>query len=140
MYGGVDFLREVNLGEKPEIGRKVAVVGGGNVAIDVARTAVRLGAEEVCVVYRRSADEMPADPAEVKEAEGEGVKFRYLCAPVEIVGNDGRVAGMSSPTTIAGPRKNGIPITATMRAPTAMTQALPPARPPARPTLPSRVI
>lgn len=94
VYGGVGFLREVNLGEMPEIGRKVAVVGGGNVAIDVARTAVRLGAEEVCVVYRRSADEMPADPAEVKEAEGEGVKFRYLCAPVEIIGNDGKVTGM----------------------------------------------
>ena len=74
VYGGVDFLREVNLGEKPEIGKKCAVIGGGNVAMDVCRTAVRLGAETY-VVYRRSEEEMPADKEEVAEALEEGVKF-----------------------------------------------------------------
>ena len=86
VFTGIDFLREVNLGKTPEIGKKVAVIGGGNVAIDVARTAVRLGADEVTVVYRRGRDEMPADADEVAEAEAEGVKFRFLASPAEITG------------------------------------------------------
>lgn len=81
--GGVDFLREVNSGAKPEIGKKVAVVGGGNVAMDVARTALRLGAE-VTVVYRRKEADMPADPAEVAEAKAEGVKFLFEHVPSEL--------------------------------------------------------
>ncbi|HAJ65444.1 MAG TPA: pyridine nucleotide-disulfide oxidoreductase [Clostridiales bacterium] len=93
VYGGVDFLREVNLGNKPEIGKKCAVIGGGNVAMDVCRTAVRLGAETT-VIYRRSEDEMPADKEEVAEAREEGVKFCFLNAPVEILGNDGKVCGL----------------------------------------------
>ena len=93
VYGGVDFLREVNLGEKPAIGRKVAVIGGGNVAMDVCRTAVRLGAETY-VIYRRSEAEMPADREEVAEARAEGVKFRFLSAPAEILGSDGKVCGL----------------------------------------------
>ena len=93
VYGGVDFLREVNLGNKPEVGRKCAVIGGGNVAMDVCRTAVRLGAETY-VIYRRSEDEMPADKEEVAEAKAEGVKFCFLNAPVEILGNDGKVCGL----------------------------------------------
>ncbi len=87
VFTGIDFLREVNLGKTPEIGKKVAVIGGGNVAIDVARTAVRLGADEVTVVYRRGRDEMPADADEVAEAEAEGVKFRFLASPAEITGS-----------------------------------------------------
>ena len=95
VYGGVDFLREVNLGNKPEIGKKCAVIGGGNVAMDVVRTAVRLGAEEAYIVYRRSEDEMPADKEEVAEAIAEGVKFCYLNAPVEITGTAaGKVNGL----------------------------------------------
>ena len=95
VFGGVDFLREVNLGNKPAIGKSVAVIGGGNVAMDVVRTAARLGAEEAYIVYRRSADEMPADPEEVAEAMEEGVKFRYLNAPVEISGTaSGKVNGL----------------------------------------------
>ena len=90
VFGGIDFLREVNLGSKPEIGAKVAVIGGGNVAMDVCRTAVRLGADEVYVIYRRSQDEMPADKEEVAEAMAEGVKFRFLNAPAEILGENGR--------------------------------------------------
>ena len=93
VYGGVDFLREVNLGSKPEIGKKCAVIGGGNVAMDVCRTAVRLGAETY-VVYRRSEDEMPADKEEVAEAKAEGVKFCFLNAPVEILGEDGKVKAL----------------------------------------------
>ena len=83
---GVDFLRDVNLGKEVSVGKAVAVIGGGNVAIDVARTAVRLGAEDVSIIYRRGRDEMPADAEEVAEAEAEGVKFRFLSTPVEILG------------------------------------------------------
>ena len=93
VFGGVDFLREVNLGKKPKIGKTVAVVGGGNVAMDVARAAVRLGAE-VTVVYRRKEENMPADPDEVKEAKAEGVKFVFEHKPVEIVGKDGKVTAL----------------------------------------------
>ncbi|MBO5543584.1 MAG: FAD-dependent oxidoreductase, partial [Oscillospiraceae bacterium] len=93
VYGGVDFLREVNLGNKPEIGKKCAVIGGGNVAMDVCRTAARLGAETY-VIYRRSEAEMPADKEEIAEAKAEGVKFCFLNAPAEIVGKDGKVCGL----------------------------------------------
>ena len=86
VYTGIDFLRAVNLGEKPELGKHVAVIGGGNVAIDVARSAARLGAESITVVYRRSEDEMPAAEDEVAEAKAEGVKFMFLAAPAEILG------------------------------------------------------
>ena len=94
VLGGVDFLREVNLGNRPDIGKRCAVIGGGNVAMDVCRSAVRLGAEETYVFYRRSEAEMPADPDEVREAMEEGVKFRFLSAPVEIIGADGRVSAI----------------------------------------------
>ena len=93
VYGGVDFLREVNLGGSPEIGKKCAVIGGGNVAMDVCRTAIRLGAETT-VIYRRSEEEMPADKEEIAEAKEEGVKFCFLNAPVEILGTDGKVTGI----------------------------------------------
>ena len=94
VYGAVDFLRQVNLGEKPFVGKKCAVIGGGNVAMDACRTAVRLGAEEVNILYRRSEAEMPADPAEIAEAKEEGVTFRFLSAPAEILGKDGKVSGI----------------------------------------------
>ena len=94
VFGGVEFLREVNLGNKPAIGKRCAVIGGGNVAMDVCRSAVRLGAEETYIIYRRSQDEMPADPEEVKEAMEEGVKFRFLSAPIEIIGRDGKVSAL----------------------------------------------
>ena len=90
---GVDFLRKVNLGEKVEIGKKVAVVGGGDVAIDAARVAVRMGAE-VTILYRRSRLEMPAREEEVEAAESEGVKIEFLVAPVEVLTQDGRVRGV----------------------------------------------
>ena len=91
VYGGVDFLRAVNLGEQPAIGKRCAVIGGGNVAMDVCRTAIRLGAKDTYVIYRRSQAEMPADAEEVAEAMEEGVQFRFLSAPAEILGENGKV-------------------------------------------------
>ncbi|MBR4474720.1 MAG: FAD-dependent oxidoreductase [Oscillospiraceae bacterium] len=93
VYGGVDFLRNINSGLRPVIGKTCAVIGGGNVAMDVCRSAVRLGAKTY-IVYRRTAEEMPADPEEVSEAMSEGVEFRYLNAPVEIVGKNGKVKAL----------------------------------------------
>ncbi len=88
VFTGIEFLRAVNLGQTVELGKSVAVIGAGNVAIDVARTALRLGAEDVTIVYRRGRDEMPAADDEVLEAEEEGVKFRFLSSPVEILGGE----------------------------------------------------
>jgi len=81
---GATFLREVNLGLKPSLGRRVAVVGGGNVAIDAARTATRLGIKKVSILYRRSRAEMPADPKEVEQALEEGIDIIYLVTPTTI--------------------------------------------------------
>jgi NADPH-dependent glutamate synthase beta subunit-like oxidoreductase len=72
----------------------VIVIGGGNSAIDAARTALRVGSEEVHIVYRRTVKEMPANPWEIEEAEKEGVKISYLAAPVQILGENGKVVGM----------------------------------------------
>ncbi len=83
------FLRKVALGEKIDIGETVLVLGGGNSAMDAARTSVRLGAKKVQVVYRRTKNEMPANVWEIEEAEEEGVEFLYLAAPVECQGTDG---------------------------------------------------
>jgi heterodisulfide reductase subunit A-like polyferredoxin len=85
------LLEESNAGRKPRLGDRVVVVGGGNVAMDAARTALRLGAREVTVVYRRSRAEMPASPWEIEEAEEEGINFHYLAAPVSVKG-DGKKA------------------------------------------------
>jgi heterodisulfide reductase subunit A-like polyferredoxin len=83
---GLDFLRQVRLGEAPDlVGKRVVVVGGGNVAMDAARTARRLGAREIRVAYRRGREEMPAHVAEVGDAEMEGVVFEFLVAPVSVV-------------------------------------------------------
>ncbi len=88
---GATFLREVNLGLKPSIGERVAVVGGGNAAIDAARTALRLGAREVKILYRRSRGEMPADPSEVEQAIEEGVEILSLVTPTKIERGDGQL-------------------------------------------------
>ncbi len=91
VWGGIHLLREIALGNKPNIGEKVVVMGGGNTAMDACRSAVRLGAKEVSVVYRRTLDEMPAEKIEIEEAMEEGVTFRFLRNPVEIIGENGKV-------------------------------------------------
>ncbi len=87
------FLREVNLGKRLKIGSRVVVVGGGNAAIDSARVAVRKGAKQISMVYRRSRNEMSASDEEIKAAEEEGVKIIYLATAVKILG-DGNVSGV----------------------------------------------
>ena len=87
----IDFLRDIMLGKHVDVGEKVAVIGGGNSAIDAARTAKRLGAKEVMVLYRRSREEMPALPIEISEAEKDGVKFYFLVAPKQIISENGKV-------------------------------------------------
>lgn len=94
VWGGIDFLREVALGNKPEIGKNVAVCGGGNTAMDACRVAVRLGAENVYVIYRRTKDEMPADPQEILESEEEGVVYKFLTNPIEFTGENGKLNGV----------------------------------------------
>lgn len=85
VIGGIDFLRKVVRNEEIQLGKKVAIVGGGNTAMDACRTAVRLGADEVYNIYRRTKDEMPADMVEIEEAEEEGVIFKNLTNPIEVV-------------------------------------------------------
>ncbi len=96
VLGGTDFLRKVKLGESLDLtGKRVVVVGGGNVAMDTARTARRLGATAVTVAYRRGREEMPAHHVEAADAEKEGVDFALLVAPVEVTGDaDGAVNGL----------------------------------------------
>jgi len=91
---GVDFLREVNLTGKTEVGKNVAIIGGGNVAIDVARSALRLGADKVNIIYRRTRNEMPAWEEEIQAAEDEGSEITYLSAPQEVLTKDGSVVGL----------------------------------------------
>jgi len=90
----LDFLWDANRREKMEVGKEIVVVGGGNVAVDAARTALKLGAKQVTILYRRSRDEMPANPWELREAEAEGVKIEFLAMPKKILGENGRVAGI----------------------------------------------
>lgn len=93
VFQAVPFLRHLNLGHEADIGKRVAVIGGGNSAVDAARCAIRLGAD-VQLVYRRSRLEMPAAAWEVAAAESEGVKLTFLSAPVRVIEKDGRVAGI----------------------------------------------
>lgn len=95
VYGGIDFLRSVIQGNPVPIGEKVAVCGGGNTAMDACRTAVRLGAKEVYVIYRRTEKEMPAEEIEIRESKEEGVIYKFLTNPVEIHEENGKVCGMT---------------------------------------------
>ena len=92
VIGGIDFLRNAALNVSMNIGNRVAVVGGGNTAMDACRTAIRLGAKEVYLLYRRTEAEMPAEEIEIKEAREEGVTFKFLVAPTEIIEENGRAA------------------------------------------------
>ena len=91
VINAVDFLRDVALEKDVKVGKRVTVIGGGNSAIDAARTSKRLGAEKAIVLYRRSREEMPALSSEVEEAEKEGVEFHFLVAPKQIIGENGKV-------------------------------------------------
>ncbi|MBU5462333.1 FAD-dependent oxidoreductase [Lachnoclostridium sp. MSJ-17] len=95
VYGGIDFLRAVIQGNAPAIGEKVAICGGGNTAMDACRTAVRLGAKEVYVIYRRTRNEMPADKLEIDEAEEEGVTYKFLTNPLSFNGENGKLKSVT---------------------------------------------
>jgi formate dehydrogenase beta subunit len=111
---GATFLREVNLGLRPSLGETVAVVGGGNVAMDAARAAVRLGANKVSILYRRSRAEMPAGPEEVEQALEEGVEAMFLVAPTKMKRGNGRLSvtcvKMELGEADAGGRRRPVPI------------------------------
>ena len=93
VLGGIDFLIDVALGNKPKIGQKVLVIGGGNTAVDAARTAVRLGSD-VTMVYRRTEEEMPAEAEEIHDAKEEGVQFIFLAGPVGLKFDGERLTGL----------------------------------------------
>lgn len=94
VYAGVELLRDINLGKKVNLGSRVAVIGGGNVAMDVVRTAWRLGVEKPFIVYRRSIEEMPANEEEIEECHEEGIEIITLTAPVRIIGENGKVKAL----------------------------------------------
>ncbi|AEF95378.1 FAD-dependent pyridine nucleotide-disulfide oxidoreductase [Desulfotomaculum nigrificans CO-1-SRB] len=94
VYSGIQFLREVASRQPIKVGNKVVVIGGGNVAMDAARTSIRLGAKEVTVVYRRTQEQMPANHHEIAQALEEGIKFQMLTAPVGFVGEQGSVTSL----------------------------------------------
>ncbi len=117
VLSGIDFLRDVNLGQKVVLGERVAVIGGGNVAMDAVRTARRLGARGAFIIYRRSVGEMPANEEEIEECREEGLEIRTLTNPIRVIGEQGRVkalecvqmalgepdeSGRRRPTPIAG--------------------------------------
>jgi len=91
---GVAYLRTINLGKKVKLGKKVAVIGGGNTAIDCARTARRSGAKDITIIYRRSIAEMPALAEDVGSAEKEGIKIEFLTAPKRLIAENGKLSGI----------------------------------------------
>jgi formate dehydrogenase beta subunit len=94
-YSGLDYLREINEGRDPyPSGKRVVVVGGGNVAIDCVRSALRFGKDQVHLLYRRSREQMPADETEIRDAEAEQVQFHYLTAPVRVLAENDTVRGV----------------------------------------------
>ncbi|MGE5259175.1 MAG: molybdopterin-dependent oxidoreductase [Hyphomicrobiales bacterium] len=91
VMSGVSFLADVAMGKPVRMGRRVAVIGGGNVAMDAARTGVRLGVQEMSIIYRRSREEMPASHEEIEGAMAEGITFHFLTAPVRVLSGNGTV-------------------------------------------------
>jgi NADPH-dependent glutamate synthase beta subunit-like oxidoreductase/Pyruvate/2-oxoacid:ferredoxin oxidoreductase delta subunit len=103
LWGGIDFLRRINLGEKVKVGRRVVVVGGGNTAIDCARAARRLGGKQVTILYRRSLAEMPALAEDRALAAGEGIEIKILSAPKRLILEKGRISGLECLRMELGP-------------------------------------
>ncbi|HEX74496.1 MAG TPA: NADH-quinone oxidoreductase subunit NuoF [Dehalococcoidia bacterium] len=102
VFDGVPFLRGVNLGKKVTLGNRIAIIGGGNVAFDAARSSLRLGAKEVTIVYRRSRDEIPANKEEISEAEHEGIKLLCLATPSRVSGRNGQIESLECIRTELG--------------------------------------
>ena len=90
-YGGLDYLRQINRGESVKLGKNVAIIGGGNTAMDAARSALRSGAENAFILYRRGLEEMPANAEEIKECQEEGISIKTLIQPLRFIGENGRV-------------------------------------------------
>jgi NADH-quinone oxidoreductase subunit F len=116
LYYGLRFLRDVRLGREVTVGKRVAIIGGGNVALDAARTCLRLGAEEAAIYYRRSRDEMPVSDVEYDEAVDEGVIMNYLISPTRITSDDWKVTGLQCTRMELGApddsgRRRPVPIT-----------------------------
>jgi NADPH-dependent glutamate synthase beta subunit-like oxidoreductase len=110
VYHGLDYLRQARLGEPVALGRRVAVIGGGNVAIDAARSARRLGAEDAFILYRRSLEEMPSRAEEIEECQEEGIRINVLTQPVRLIGKNGRVEAIECIKTRLGePDESGRP-------------------------------
>lgn len=112
---GIEFLRQVNSGERVDLGAKVIIIGGGNTAIDASRTALRLGSAEVSIVYRRSREEMPAIREEIEAALAEGVKLKFLFSPSETFTRNGRYFLKAQKMRLGDPdasgRRKPIPVT-----------------------------
>lgn len=107
VVSGIDFLRAASNAGSGNTGSTVIVVGGGNTAVDAARTALRLGADEVTIMYRRGREEMPANPQEIAEAEAEGVQLRLLCAPTQICEAPGGVLVRAVAMALGKPGPDG---------------------------------
>jgi NADPH-dependent glutamate synthase beta subunit-like oxidoreductase len=115
VFQGVSFLKTFGLGGNVRIGKSVAVIGGGNAAMDAARAALRLGADKVSILYRRTRHEMPAFEEEIEAAIEEGIEIHFLAAPVEIISQKGRTAGLRCIKTRLGEpdssgRRRAVPI------------------------------
>jgi len=102
VLSGIEFLRDIALNKEVTLGQKVAVIGGGNTAIDAARTALRKGAGEVTIMYRRSREEMPANDEEIEQAEAEGIRLHFLAAPVKIIAQNGKVSSIECVKMVLG--------------------------------------
>ena len=100
VYGGLDYLRKVNLGDPLTLGKEVAVIGGGNTAMDAVRSARRLGAENAFILYRRGLEEMPSRPDEIEECREEGIPIHTLTQPVRFIGENGRVRAIECVKTV----------------------------------------
>ncbi len=110
VYSGLDVLKKARSGEKITLGKRIAVIGGGNVALDAVRTARRLGAEESFIIYRRSRDEMPAHKEEIKDCEAEGIQIQTLTYPKRIIGENGKVKAIEClKVTLGEPDASGRP-------------------------------
>ncbi len=109
VISGLEFLKKINMGQEIPVGERVAVIGGGNTAMDVARAARRLGAKPL-IIYRRSKEEMPAFAEEIAEAEEEGIEFIFLASPSKIISENGEVKGIEClKNTLGPPGKDGRP-------------------------------